>query len=111
MEILIEKKLAELFPAMSDSAHNKQVLRKSQRTEADGYTMTTLREELDTIRLVPLYINGKDKPRYISTNISNTMKKFFTSLGIVNSSDPQYLRFQSPKSMRNKNQLDLTLGC
>ena len=111
MEILIEKKLDELFPAMIDSENKKRLLRKSQRTENDGHTMTTLMEELDTIRLVPLYINGKEKPRYISTSIGNNMKKFFTSLGIVNSADPQYLRFQSPKQTRNKNQLNLTLGC
>lgn len=111
MEILMEKKLDELFPARIDSENKKRLLRKSQRTENDGYTMTTLREELDTIRLVPLYINGKNKPRYISTSIGNDMKKFFTSLGIVNSSDPQYLRLQSHKQTQNKNQLDLTLEC
>ncbi len=110
MEILIEKKLDELFAAMIDSENKKRLLRKSQRTENDGHTMTTLMEELDTIRLVPLYINGNEKPRYISTSIGNNMKKFFTSLGIVNASDPQYLRFQSPKQTRTKNQLDLNLG-
>lgn len=111
MEILMEKKLDELFPAMIDSENKKRLLRQSQRTENDGHTMTTLREELDTIRLVPLYINGKDKPRYISTSFGNNIKKFFASLGIVNSSDPQYLRFQNPKQTRDKNQLDLKLGC
>jgi transposase len=111
MEILIEKKLDELFPELVDSEHKKQLVRKSKRTENEGHTMATLMEELDTIRLVPLYINGKDKPRYISTRFSNSMKKFFTSLGIVNSSDPQYLRFQNPKQIRDKNQLALNLGC
>jgi transposase len=111
MEILIEKKLDELFPELIDSEHKKQLVRKSKRTENEGHTMATLMEELDTIRLVPLYINGTDKPRYISTSFGNSMKKFFTSLGIVNASDPQYLRFQNPKQTRDKNQLDLNFGC
>jgi len=111
MEILIEKKLDELFPELIDSEHKKQLVRKAKRTENEGHTMATLMEELDTIRLVPLYINGTDKPRYISTSFGSSMKKFLTSLGIVNASDPQYLRFQNPKQTRDKNQLDLNLGC
>ena len=72
--------------------------------------MITVREELDTIRLVLLYINGNEKPYYISTRINNNINKLFSALGIVNSSDPKNLRFQTNKQNENKNQLELNLG-
>ena len=110
MEILIEKELYNLFPDMMDTENKKKVDRKSQRDDNDGLTMTTLMEELDTVRLVPLYINGNIKPNYISTSISNNVKKLLSALGIVNSSDPKYLRFRILKSQGNKDQLKFNLG-
>lgn len=109
MEILIEKQLDELFPDMLDTENKKKTDRKSQRENNDGLTMITLMEELDTVRLVPLFINGNEKPNYISTSISNNVKKLFSALGIVNSSDPKYLRFRASKSDGNKNQLQFNL--
>ncbi len=109
MEILIEKELDKLFPDMIDTENKKRVDRKSQRDDNDGLTMTTLMEELDTVRLVPLFINGNEKPNYISTSIGNNVKKLLSALGIVNSSDPKYLRFRASKSNGNKDQLKLNL--
>ncbi len=109
MEILIEKELYKLFPDMLDTENKKRVDKKSQRDDNDGLTMTVLMEELDTVRLVPLYINGNEKPNYISTSISNNVKKLLSALGIVNSSDPKYLRFRTPKSNGTKDQLKLNL--
>ncbi|MFQ6610837.1 MAG: IS1634 family transposase [Fidelibacterota bacterium] len=109
MEILIEKKLYELFPDMLDTENKKRADRKSPRDDNDDLTMTTLMEELDTVRLVPLYINGNERASYISTSISNNVKKLLSALGIVNSSDPKYLRFRAPKSNGNKDQLKLNL--
>jgi transposase len=109
MEILIEKELYELFPDMVDTENKKKTDRKSRRDDNDGLTMITLMEELDTVRLVPLFINGNSKPNYISTSISNDVKKLFSALGIVNSSDPKYLRFRFSKSDGNKYQLQFNL--
>ncbi|UCE08223.1 MAG: IS1634 family transposase, partial [bacterium] len=81
IETLLEKKMFELFPEMVDTENKKNVVKKSQRDDNDGLTMITLREELDTIRLVPLYINKSEKPNYISTQISNNIKKLFSALG------------------------------
>lgn len=110
IDTLIEKKLLELFPDTIETENKKKIDRKSKRDGNDGLTMITLREELDTIRLVPLYINGKEAPNYISTSISNNVKKLFSALGIVRSSDPKYLRFKVKKQSENKNQLILNLG-
>ena len=109
MEILIEKELYNLFPDMMDTENKKRVDRKSQRDDNDGLTMTTLMEDLDTVRLVPLFINGNEKHNYISTSISNDVKKLLSALGIVNSSDPKYLRFRASKSNENIDQLKLNL--
>ena len=108
-ETLIEKEILKLFPEMTETENKKKIDRKSNRNENDGLTMITLREELDTIRLIPLYINGKQTPKYISTSISNNVKKLFSALGIINSSDPKYLRFKIKKQDTNKNQLVLNL--
>jgi transposase len=110
IETLLEKKMFELFPEMIDTQNKEKVVKKSQRDDSDGLTMITLREELDTIRLVPLYINNREKPNYISTKISNNIKKLFSALGIINSSNPENLRFQAKKQGRNKNQLILDIG-
>lgn len=110
IETLIEKKLIELFPEMIKTENKKKVDRKSKRNDDDGLTMITLREELDAIRLVPLFLNGKDVPNYISTSISADVKKLFSTLGIVNSSDPKYLYFKAKKQDPDKNQLMLNLA-
>ena len=110
IETLIEKKLYELFPEMIETENKKALARKANPNEYDGLTMITLMEELDTIRLVPLYINGNENPNYITTNMSNNVKKLFSALGIVNSDAPQNLRFQTKKQKGNKSQLVLNLG-
>jgi len=110
IETLLEKKMFELFPEMVDTKNKKKVVKKSKRDDNDGLTIITLREELDTIRLVPLYINNSEKPNYISTKISNNVKKLFSVLGIINSSAPEKLRFKLKKQRGNKHQLVLDIG-
>lgn len=108
METLIEKKLFELFPEMIETENKKKIDRKSTRSEGDGLTITTLMEELDTVRLIPLYLNGKDDPHYITTSMSNDVKKLLSNLGLVNSADPKHLRFRAERQ-KDKNQLELNL--
>ncbi len=110
IETLVEKKLFELFPDMVETKNKKTVVKKSQRNDSDGLTMITLSEELDTIRLVPLYVNDNEKPNYISTAIPNNIKRLFSALGIINSADPVNIRFTQKKQNQHINQLELNLG-
>ncbi len=64
-------------------------------------------EELDTIRLIPLYINENQNPVLISTAIEKNVKKVFSSLGIRNSSEPKRLRIEQKRERKNAGQLEL----
>jgi len=131
IEVLLEKKLKELYPAhiglltpdhtirpdgsydlngspkMEDSRHRKELIKKSKRDANEALTMTTLMEELDTVRLVPLYFDKSKNPRYISTMIENNVKKLLSSLGIRNAIHPEDLRISKTKEIKNVNQLKL----
>jgi transposase len=109
IETLIEKRLYQLFPELIETKTKRELVKKSQPEEDDGLTMITLLEELDTIRLVPLYINDNEQPNYVATSIRNNVRKLFSALGIVNSSDPKYLRIQRAKRNSGGNQLELNL--
>jgi len=106
VDILIENKMREIFPDMEDAESRRALLKKSERSGDDSLTMKTLMEELDTVRLVPLYINGNEKPLYISTRIGNNIKKLFSALGIRNAADPGKLRIEIKKSKFAANQLE-----
>lgn len=110
IDILIEKKMREIFPDMEDSKSRKELLKKSERSENDSLTMKTLLEELDTVRLVPLYINSNESPVYISTQIASNVKKLFSSLGIKNAGEPEKLRIEVKRSNRVENQLEFNFG-
>ena len=107
VEILLEKKLKELFPELSENVERKKILKKSNLDDDDPLTIKTLMEELDTIRLVPLYINENQNPLLISTAIGKNIKRLFSSLGIKNSSDPKKLRIELKKDRKKKSQLEL----
>jgi transposase len=110
IDILLEKRLREIFPDMEDTPHRRTVLKNSRCSDNDPLTMKTLMEELDTVRLVPLYLNEKKNPTYISTKIENNIKKLFYSLGIKNVMDPQRLRIIVDQKNKDKNQLELNFG-
>jgi transposase len=110
IEILLEKKLRELFPELEDDKTRKANLKKYERTQDDSLTMKTLMEELDTIRLIPLFINDNVKPEYITTKIGNNVKKFFSSIGIKNSMYPKKLRIDAREMNGEQNQLELIFG-
>ena len=63
----------------------KQNLTKSERNGGKSLTMITLMEELDTIRLVPLYINDNENSTYISTSGGSSVKKLLSSFWVINS--------------------------
>ena len=86
---------------MADETKRKATLKAPKRDENASLTMMMLREELDTIRLVPLYINDNNIPNYISTQIGNNVKKLFSSLGIKNATDPKSLRIIKAKQRAN----------
>jgi transposase len=110
IEILIEKKIREIFPELEDIQTRKMSLKKHEINGDDPLTMKTLMEELDTIRLIPLYINKNEKPRYISTQIGNNIKRLFSSIGIKNATEPTKLSIQLGKNKEDKNQLKLIFG-
>jgi transposase len=110
IEVLLEKKLRELFPEMADETKRKATLKAPKRDENTPLTMMMLKEELDTIRLVPLYINDNNMLNYISTQIGNNVKKLFSSLGIKNATDPKNLRITKAIQRAGINQLELFLG-
>ena len=110
IDILVEKRMREIFPDMENSQARKAQLKKSGRSENDSLTMKTMMEELDTIRLIPLFINGNEKPVYISTQIDNSVKKLFSSLGIRNANNPEKLRIETDKHKAVPNQLELNFG-
>ncbi|HED38383.1 MAG TPA: IS1634 family transposase, partial [Ignavibacteria bacterium] len=107
INILLDKKMQEVFPEMENAQARKVNLKKSEHNEDDPLTMKTLMEELDTIRLIPLYINGSESPKYISTQIGRNLKKLFSSLGIINAMEPQKLRLATKEKTTNYNQLEL----
>jgi len=107
IEILIEKKLKELFPELGEKSERDKILKKSNLDDDDPLTIKTLMEELDTIRLIPLYINEKQNPLLISTAIGKSIKKVFSSLGIKNSSEPKKLRVEQKTKRENSGQLEL----
>ncbi|MCG2715875.1 MAG: IS1634 family transposase [Candidatus Marinimicrobia bacterium] len=88
IEVLIEKKLKEIYPEIEDSEHRKKIIKKSRRNGNEALTITTLMEELDTVRLVPFYVDKSKSPGYISTMIENNVKKLLSSLGIRNANHP-----------------------
>jgi len=106
-EILLEKKLKELFPELDEKAERDKILKKSNRDDDDPLTIKTLMEELDTIRLVPLHINENQNPLLISTAIGKNIKKVFSSLGIRNSNEPKRLRIEQKRKRENEDQLEL----
>ena len=65
---------------------------------------------MDTVRLVPLYIDGKESPVYISTQIGNNIKKLFSALGIRKALDPEKMRIVIDKQDIVQNQLELNFG-
>ncbi len=107
IEVLIEKKLKELYPEIENSEYRKKLIKKSRRDGNEALTITTLMEELDTVRLVPLYVDKSKSPRYISTMIENNVKKLLSSLGIRNANHPDDLRISKTREMKNVNQLKL----
>ncbi|MDO9556014.1 MAG: IS1634 family transposase, partial [Coriobacteriia bacterium] len=107
IEVLIEKKLKEIYPEIEDSEHRKKIIKKSRRDGNEALTITTLMEELDTVRLVPLYVDKSKSPRYISTMIENNVKKLLSSLGIRNANHPDDLRISKTREMKNVDQLEL----
>ncbi|MBN2009092.1 IS1634 family transposase [candidate division KSB1 bacterium] len=109
IETLLEKTLFDVFPEMVKTKNKQNVVKQAQRKDTDGRTMITLREELDTIRLVPLYLNDDDLPHYVSTAIANNLKRLFSALGIVNSADPINLRFKGKNQNQPINQLEFNL--
>jgi len=68
--------------------------------ENDLLNMRVLKEELETVILVPLYFGKGKKPRYISTSIPNNIRKLLSTLGIKNALDPEKL-YYSEKGMRD----------
>ncbi len=110
INILVEKKMREIFADMQDAQARRVHLKTSQRSEDDSLTMTTLMEELDTVRLIPLYINGNEKPVYISTQIGNNLKKLFSSLGIRHAMNPEKLHIVSDKRNTVDHQLEFNFG-
>jgi transposase len=107
VNILLDKKMQEVFPEMENAQVRKANLKKSKHSSDDPLTMKTLMEELDTIRLIPLYINGNERPKYISTQIGKNLRKLFSSLGIVNAMEPEKLRLAAKKTTIGYNQLEL----
>ncbi|MCF8242101.1 MAG: IS1634 family transposase [Melioribacteraceae bacterium] len=114
IEILLEKKMCEIFPELEDVDLRKANLKKSKRCQDDPLTMKTLTEELDTIRLIPLSINAlsshrsrNEKPKYITTQIGDNIKKFFSAIGIKNATEPTKLRIDIGKKKRENGQLEL----
>ena len=107
IEVLLEKKLKELFPELDEKVQRDKILKKSNLLDDDPLTIKTLMEELDTVRLVPLYINEKQSPLLITTAIGNNIKKVFSSLGIRNSGEPKRLRIEQRKDSNNAGQLEL----
>jgi len=107
VEILLEKKLNELFPEMSKKAERQKILKKSTLEDDDPLTIKTLMEELDTIRLLPLYINENQKSLLLSTAIRKNVKRLFSSMGIKNSVDPKKLRIEQKQGRKNAGQLEL----
>jgi len=107
IEILLEKKLKELFPELGEKVERDKILKKSNLEDNDPLTIKTLIEELDTVRLVPLYINGNQNPLLISTAAGKNVKRVFSSLGIRNSSEPKRLRIEQKRNRMNVSQLEL----
>ncbi len=107
IEVLIEKKLKEIYPEIEDSEQREKIIKKSRRDGNEALTITTLMEELDTVRLVPLYVDKSKSPRYISTMIGNNVKKLLSSLGIRNANHPDDLRISKTREMKNVDQLGL----
>lgn len=107
VEILLEKKLNELFPEISKKVEREKILKKSTLEDNDPLTIKILMEELDTIRLLPLYVNENQKPLLLSTAIRKNIKRLFSSMGIKNSSDPKKLRIEQKKGKKNDGQLEL----
>lgn len=109
IEILLEKKLKEVFPELGKKAERVKILKKSTLEDNDPLTIKILMEELDTIRLLPLYVNENQKPLLLSTAIKKNIKRLFSSMGIKNSSDPKKLRIEQKKGKKNDGQLELFL--
>ncbi len=107
IEILLEKKLKELFPELGEKVERDKILKKSNLEDNDPLTIKTLMEELDTVRLVPLYINENQNPLLISTAAGKNIKRVFSSLGIRNSSEPKKLRIEQKRNRMNASQLEL----
>lgn len=112
IESLIEKKVKELF---GEAYEIPGKLANLERESSEGpLTMTTLFEQLDTIRLIPLQLssetNKEQKTVYISTKISNNVKELFKSLGIRNPGTPDKLSFNATRKRRDKKQLLFNLG-
>ena len=107
IEVLLEKKLKALFPELGQKVERDRILKKSSLDDNEPLTIKTLMEELDTIRLIPLYINENQNPVLISTAIEKNVKKVFSSLGIRNSSEPKRLRIEQKRERKNAGQLEL----
>jgi len=99
IETLIERKINEMYPNDTDRKKQKAML----IGEENGLlNMRILKEELETVILVPLYFGKGKKPKYISTSIPNNIRKLLSSLGIKNALDPEKL-YYSKKGMRDYN--------
>ena len=112
IEILIEKKIIELFP----EAHNgdKKWIKQIRRNGEEPLSMMTLYEELDNVRLIPLqFKSNKEKlvrTSYIATKIDANVKKFLSALGVRNAMHPDGLSFCRRKTNEDRQQLILDLG-
>ena len=110
IEVLIEKRLKEVFPDAYD--RKKKWVKKIRRTGDEPLTMMTLAEELDSVRLIPLELKTNDKEEeqkviYISTKIENNVKKLLNALGVKNAMNPERLSFRRNKDLADKKQLVL----
>lgn len=110
IEILLEKKLKEIFPEYRENEKMRDVLKKSRKDGNEPLTMMTLKEELETIRLIPLYQNDDPIPKYISTSIGNNVRKLFSSLGLVNATEPEKLKIKDSGNRNFTNQFEIVFA-
>lgn len=112
IERLIEKKLKEVFPEAYDK--KEKWVRKVKRNGEEPLTMTTLYEELDNVRLIPLKFkrgdNEEGEMTYICTKIENNVKKFLSALGVKNAMNPMRLSFKRNRNRTDQGQLLLEFG-
>jgi len=112
IERLIEKKLKEVFPDAYDT--EEKWVRRAKRNGDEPLSMTTLYEELDNVRLIPLKLKRGDEEggesTYICTKIENNVKKFLSALGVKNAMNPVRLSFKRAGNRKDSEQPLLEFG-